>query len=296
MAVKIRTFADEDLSVLVALINETNRGSYQFFPCDEERLRSWIQKGKLEILMAETNRRVVGSSSYNDGHWGEEIRWLAVPERPDRRSIEAMLVKEAERFAKRGTIFTTVDSDSPKINEWIERGYRIEKGLYHMIARLDSPKPLPSTPECTVIRSMRKEEEAKLVEAVNAGFGTERLKIGDIQQWKTDNPPFDEGWVHMAETDGKIVSVVVSTPDTFYNKSFNAKRGYLGPATTLPEYRGKNLASALTRQAMNFLLERGMDSVALYTSEQNASSVSLVQKLGFKIGHHWKFMRKNLPE
>jgi len=46
---------------------------------------------------------------------------------------------------------------------------------------------------------------------------------------------------------------------------------------------------------MNFLFEKGMDSVALYTTEQNIPSVTLLRKLGFKIGRHWKFMRKTYP-
>jgi ribosomal protein S18 acetylase RimI-like enzyme len=96
------------------------------------------------------------------------------------------------------------------------------------------------------------------------------------------------------EIDKKIVSVVVSRPDVEYNEFFSGRRGYLGPIATIPEHRGKNLASALTRQAMNFLFEKGMDSAALYTSEQNVPSVNLLRKLGFKVGHHWKLMRKNL--
>ncbi|MEM2780808.1 MAG: GNAT family N-acetyltransferase, partial [Candidatus Bathyarchaeia archaeon] len=71
-----------------------------------------------------------------------------------------------------------------------------------------------------------------------------------------------------------------------------AKRGYLGPAATLSEFRGKNLASALTRKAMNFLYEKGMDTVSLYTFEGNIPSITLLKKLGFKVQHHWKFMHK----
>ena len=96
----------------------------------------------------------------------------------------------------------------------------------------------------------------------------------------------------LADFEGKIVSVVVSRRDLEYNRYFKAKRGYLGPAGTLPEFRGKGLASALTRRAMNFLYEKGMDSVALYTSENNAASIALLRKLGFKIRHNWKFLYK----
>lgn len=129
---------------------------------------------------------------------------------------------------------------------------------------------------------------------MNAGFGWERLKMGIIQEWKDDCPPFTEEWVHVAESINKLVSVVASRPDANYNKNFKGKRGYLGPAATLPEFRGKKLASILTLRAMNLLFEKGLDCVALYTAEQNVASTTLLKKLGFEIGHHWKFMRKNL--
>lgn len=72
------------------------------------------------------------------------------------------------------------------------------------------------------------------------------------------------------------------------------RRGYLGPAATLPEFRGRGLASALTQKAMNFLFVKGMDSVALYTGERNKPSVHLLKKLGFRVGHHWKILVKRL--
>ena len=98
----------------------------------------------------------------------------------------------------------------------------------------------------------------------------------------------------MAELNNKIVSVVASRLDIEYNEFFGGKRGYIGPATTLSEHRSKHLASVLTCRTMNFLFEKGMNSVALYTSEQNIPSLTLLRKLGFKVGHHWKFMRIGL--
>jgi hypothetical protein len=44
------------------------------------------------------------------------------------------------------------------------------------------------------------------------------------------------------------------------------------------------------------ILKKGMDSAVLYAAEQNDASITLSGKLGFKIGHNWKFMRKNLPQ
>lgn len=294
MTVQIRGFAERDLSFLVKLLNDAYREAYEFRPYTEDGLRSRFQEGKLEILMAEEKGEVLGSVAYNDGHWGEEIEWLAVSEDSNKMLIKNALVREIEKYVKQGALFTAVDDGSPEINEWIERGYRLDGGLYHMVTRLDGSKPIPKFPEGITVRSLRPEEEKALVEVANAGFGWERLKVGIIQEWKNECPPFDEEWVHVAEHNNGIVSVVASRPDAKYNEFFRCKRGYLGPAATLPEYRGKNLASALTRRAMNRLFEKGMNSVALYTSMQNIASLTLLGKLGFEIGHQWRFMRKNL--
>lgn len=296
MTVQIRSFTDKDLKSLVRLLNEAYKETYEFIPYTEGKLRSWIQEGNLIILVAEEKGEVTGSVAYRSGHWGEEIEWLAVSEGQSRKLIENTLVREVEKCVKGETVFTGVDAGSPKINEWIERGYNPEGGLYCMVARLDGLKPLPKVPEGIILRSLKPEEEKEFVEAVNAGFGSERLKVGIIQKWKSECPPFSEEWIHVAELNNKIVSVVASRPDIEYNEFFGGKRGYLGPAATLSEHRSKHLASLLTCRAMNFLFEKGMNSMALYTSEQNIPSLTLLRKLGFKVGHHWKFMRKNLSQ
>jgi ribosomal protein S18 acetylase RimI-like enzyme len=296
MTIEIRRFAERDLPFIVELINGDRKGSYEFFPYTEERFREWIQEGKLKILIAEENGRVLGSGAYYDGYWGEEIEWLIVPENPSQKLVESMLLVETEKYVQKGTVFTVVDDGSPKMDQWTERGYKLQGGLCHMVATLDTLRPLPEVPEGTTIRSFRSVEERELVDAVNAGFGTERLKMGDVERWKSENPPFSEKWIQIAEINSRIVSVVVAKPDTRYNERFNGNRGYLGPASTLPEYQGRNLASALTVQAMNFLLEKGFDSVALHTSELNVPSLALLRKLGFKTGHHWRFMRKTLAK
>jgi ribosomal protein S18 acetylase RimI-like enzyme len=291
---KIRNLVKEDLPSLVKLLNEAYRASYEFIPFKLEKLRARIQESHLEISVAEEDGGIEGSVAYVDGHWGEEIEWLCVLECPHRKHLEDVLVREIEKHVKGDAVFTVLDSESPKIGEWFQRGYKPEGGLYHMVARIDGLKPIPQVPEGVVIRSLKPSEEKELIEAVNAGFGWERLKLGVVQRWKSEYPSFSEEWVHVAVLNGRTVSVVVSKPDIKYNKFFNGRRGYLGPATTLPEYRGRNLASALTRRAMNSLFEKGIDSVALYTVEQNVASVTLLKKLSFEIVHRWRFMCKHL--
>lgn len=290
---QIRNFTEKDLPVLVRLLNETYGDTYEFIPYTEERLRSWLQEGTLKILIVEENSRFLGSGAYHDGHWGEEYEWLKVLEHPNRKIIEGDLLKELEKNVKGEMVFTSVDAGSPEIAEWLDRGFIVEGGLQHMIASFDRVKPLPTIPEGIILRSLKPDEEKEFVEMMNIGFDRQRLEEGVIQLWKNETPVFNEEWVHVAEANDRIVSAVVSKPDKRYNEFFKGNRGYLGPAATLLEFRGKNLASALTQRAMNFLFEKGMKSVALYTSEQNVASIALLQKLGFTIGHHWKFMRKH---
>jgi ribosomal protein S18 acetylase RimI-like enzyme len=290
--IRIRSFDEKDLPKIVNLLNQAYQGTYEFTPYSENQLRSWIQRGNAKVLVAERQGEVLGTASYRESHWGEEIEWLAVKDFEDEKAIENALVEKIEKHVKGAEIFTAVDAGSPKITDWIKRGYAAEGGLYHMVAQLDGLRQIPKIPEGITLRSLKPEEEKEFVEAVNAGFGWERVKVGIIQRWKDECPPFTENWIHIAEANGKIVSTVASRPDAEYNEYFEGKRGYLGPAATIPEYRGKNLASALTCRAMNFLYMRGYNSVALYTAEQNIPSVTLLQKLGFCIVHYWKFMRK----
>jgi ribosomal protein S18 acetylase RimI-like enzyme len=292
--IKIRNFSEKDLTTIVNLLNDAYREAYEFTPYYEDDIRSWIQRGNVKIFVAEAKGEILGVASYREGHWGEEIEWLAAKEIENKRAVEDALVKAIESNVKGSAVFTAVDAESPKINDWIERGYKAEGGLYQMITKLDGLKPTPKVPEGITLRSLKPDEEKAFVEAVNVGFGWERISIGAIQRWKDEHPPFSEEWIHVADDGGKIVSVVVSRPDTEYNAYYGGKRGYMGPAATIPQYRGKGLASALTCRAMNFLYLRGYDSVALYTVEQNISSVSLLRKLGFQVSHNWKFMRKNI--
>jgi N-acetylglutamate synthase-like GNAT family acetyltransferase len=106
MTVQIRSFTDKDLSSLVKLLNESYRASYEFIPYGEEKLRSQIQDWSLKILIAEENGEVLGAVAYNNGHWGEEIEWLAVSGSPNRKLVENVLVKEIEKYVKGEAVFT----------------------------------------------------------------------------------------------------------------------------------------------------------------------------------------------
>ena len=294
--VKIREFVREDLPLLVKLLNETYKDWYEFIPYSELTFISEVDERGSKILVAQENEEVKGFAAYTKGPWGEEIEWLCVKPVANQSELEDLLVREIEKYVESSKVFTVLDVDSPRVENWIRRGYAIEGGLYHMVAELDNQHSIPLVLKDIIIRSLKPGEEHKMIETVNTGYGWERLSSDSFKKWKSYDPLFNEDWIHVAELDGKIISVVVSRRDFEYNKHFNAKRGYLGPAVTLPKYRGKGLVTTLTRRAMNFLHEKGMKSCALYTSEKNTASVTLLKRLNFEIKNHWKFLYKHFEE
>lgn len=296
MSVKIRFLEEKELAAFIKLLNESRLDSFEYMPLTEEDARRRIEHGRSQVLIAEEAGRIVGSMTYSDGYWGEEIRWLVVRAASDQRLVEDLLVSEAEKLVRGETVFTSVDLGSPETVEWARRGYSLDGGLYQMIARLGGSRAIPAVPEGILLRSMRPGEEKSVVEIVNAVFGWKRLEPNFVEKGKVESAPFTEEWVFLAESEGRILSVVVAWPAVKFNQFFGAKRGYLGPAATVPEYQSKKLASALTVRAMNFLYEKGMNTAVLHTSEQNVPSVTLLKTIGFEVGHHIKFLRKKVEQ
>ena len=297
MTIQISELTNKHLPIAVGLLNEEYRNSYEFIPFDEERILSQIRQRGLKVLVAEENGDVlglIGTHTHAEEHLEEHVSWLAACEGHNQRAVENILVNEIEKDAKGGTVMTMIDEGSPRINDWINRGYALHPGFQRMSATLDGLKPIPELAEGAKLRSLRPDEEEKLVTAINAGFGWQRLELGVLETWKSEDPPFSEEWVQVAEIGQRIVSAVVAKPDTDYVEYLHLKRGHLGSAATLPEFRNKHLASALTARAMNFLFEKGMDSARLGTSEQNVSSIALLRSLGFQVDIVRKILRKDL--
>jgi ribosomal protein S18 acetylase RimI-like enzyme len=297
MTIQISGFAKKHLPTIAKLLNEEYKNEYEFIPFDEERVLLQTRRRNLKILVAEENGKALGliaTHSHAEENPEEHISWLAACKGYNRKTVENMLVNEVEKNAEGSTVLTMLDAGSPRINDWIKRGYVLCAGFQQMSAKLDGLRTSPEVVDGFELRSLRPDEEEKLVAAVNAGFGWRRLEPGVLEMWKAHDPPFNEDWVQIAEVGGKIVSAVVARPDTDCVKYLHLNRGHLGPAATLPEFRNMHLASALTARAMNFLFEKGLNSARLGTSEQNASSIALLHSLGFQVDVIRKTMRKEL--
>ncbi len=294
---RIRNFEENDLQTIASLLNKEYGDDQEFVPFTTDRVRSQVSGHGLKIKVAEESGRVTGLvATHPEGTCEESIHWLAADEDSNERPTEDALVRYVEEHSDAESISTMIADGSPKIKRWEKRSYFLCPGFQRLTAKLDTLRPIPELSEGTTLRSLRPDEEEKLVELVNSGFGWERLEKGTINEWKSDDPLFTEEWIHVAEVGGRLVSTVVSKRDVDYLKYFKVQRGYLGPAATLSEYRNKHIAKALTARAMNFLLDKGMTSVRLGTAEKNVSSQALLRSLGFQIDSTRKILRKKLAK
>jgi ribosomal protein S18 acetylase RimI-like enzyme len=295
MTIQITEFDSRHLPAIGKLLNDEYKDTFEFIPFDDEKVLYQIRRRHLKLLVAEENGKVLGViGTHSHENAEEDISWLAASKERDQKTIENMLVKELEINVKADTVSTMIDQGSRKIADWIDRGYTLQPGFQRMDAKLDALRPIPKVDEGTTLRSLRTGEEDQFIATVNKGFGWKRIERGDLETWKLEDPPFTEEWVQAAEIGERIASVVVAKPDTAATKYLHLNRGYLGPAATLPEFRNKHLASALTARAMNFLFQKGMDSVRLGTSEKNVSSIALLRSLGFQVENVRKILHKKL--
>jgi ribosomal protein S18 acetylase RimI-like enzyme len=291
---RLQPYRKSILPKVVSLLNEAEARSFEFVPYGEESLQAELE-GASSILLATDDQDRVAGFAYLGRQWYGETITLHVRSGLGQSEVGDLLLSALEPRTQTSELSTSVD---PSDHEWLafylERGYRTESSLYQMIADLDRRRRVDSLPTGCIIGSLKADEEEALIQLANTAYAGERLRLGILARWQAEDPNFTTDWVHVARCDGQLVGTVVARSNREYNEYFHANRGYLGPAATLPSYRGKGLGEALTARAMNFLRERGMRTVCLHTWERNQPAVKLTTNLGFRVVHEWKILSKTV--
>lgn len=290
----IRPYREKDLSELVTLFKEALQGRYEFISYNEEKLRAELEGASTVLIAVDQRGRILGLARLHREWYGEEIM-LCVQPGLECEKLEERLLSAIEQHARSSEVTVVVDAeDRERLAFFVSEGYRPESSFYQMIGELERPRPVLQPPEGYHVRSLRLDEEEALIQVVNAAYEGDRLQPGVLARWKAEDPAFSPEWVQVAEFSEELVAAVVARADREFNLYYRAKRGYLGPAATLPEHRGKGLGKALTARAMNFLREQGLGQVSLYTWSGNAPALRVTKSLGFRISHEWKILVKSL--
>lgn len=289
---RLRAYCEKDLPEVVTLLNEVYRGEYEFIPSTAETMGADLKVASCILVATDEQDRILGMAYLRQNWYGETLE-LCARDIEGKERVEDLLLSAIEPENKTGTISTSVAPEEQKrIAYFTARGYQIETSLYQLIRELDQLPPLPQLPSHYVLRSLRPDEEDALIQLANAGYNNERLRPGTLDKWRAQDSDFRLDWVQVAEYGGQLVAMVRGCSDHEYNEHYHDRRGYLGPAATLPAHRAKGLSKALTIRAMSALRDHGMQSVCLYTWKGNPAALELTKDLGFHLGHEWKIMRK----
>lgn len=285
---QIGRYREDDLPELVEIVNENYMDYpdffYEYVPYTKETLRSKLE-GRPIVLVAR-NHTIEGFVTCYVAPWGTTIDTLCVKKGPDRIKIEDMLISKVEEGAKGWKVVIFLGSDSPRIADFEKRGYEIYGGLYHMTVKLDHVYPIPPVPKGAVLRSMREGDAERITKAFYdpEKVGPSIFKPGFTEIWKED-------WNHLADLNGKIVSVLCTRPENKYNEHYHKKRAEIWGHTP-PEHRWKGFEEALISRAFNSLREKGMEVAAVVDTETPPEFINLYKSLGFKVRKHWKFLRR----
>lgn len=290
---KLRKYSETEIPELVSIVNEADKDEYEFIPYTDEDLQAELRPASTILLATDGQDRIVGLAYLRQDWYGETVTTCARPG-TDWEEIESFLLTAIEPHNRTGHITTSVDpEDKERIAFFTARGYRARSSLYQMVVDLDRPAPSLGLPDGYTIRSLKPDEEERLIKLANAAYNSDRLQPGILARWQARDPDFRADWVHVAEHAEELVAMVRGCSDREYNEHFNARRGYLGPAATLPDHRGKGLSKVLTARAMDSLRQHGMHTACLYTWSGNPPAVELTKHLGFRLGHEWKIMHQS---
>lgn len=292
---KLRPYCDQDLPEIVSLLNEVNRLSYEFIPSTGEAVQARLTGASSVLVATDEQDRVLGMTYLRQDWYGETIT-LSLRPGPGKDTLAGLFLDSLEPENKTGDVSTSIDTgDEERLAFFTARGYKQESSLYQMLADLEQPLPLPPLPHGYTTRTLRSDEEEALIRLANSAYHGDRLGPGILDRWRADDPIFDVDLVHLAEYEGDLVALVAGRSDRDYNRHHNARRGYLGPACTLPSHRAKGLIKVLTARAMHSLRDRGMRTACLHTWEGNPPAVKLTKDLGFRVGHEYRILHKILP-
>lgn len=284
-----------DIDTMLALSNEAYRNSYEFTGFSSSDFA--LDKSGNFALLAESDETPVGcimveSPSTFDPNEAE-ITILAVSTKERVRNIEEALILAVEKYVEVANTSFWVGAENEKISWLPSRGYAMEPGYSHFVAQLAT---LPKEPvvQGVLFRSMKNSEVSEVIDVVNSAYGKRRLTPEHFDRWRREDPLFNEDWILVAVSEGKIVGVVCLRQDLDYNRVYAKHRGYMGPAATLREYRSRGIGKTLSWHGMEFLKARGMDEASLYTAENNLPVHKMVLDLGYENRYTWKRFNKTL--
>lgn len=268
-----------------------------------------------DMMIAETNGRIVGMSEVSWGHRLNDVtayfqRVHLLPEwrrgglRDEMLRLNEKRIREigASHHDSRIKTFETYANSEP--NDWKtlleENGYRPSWYLFSMLRSLKESIPNLPLPKGLEVRAVRPDQYKTIWDATGEAmrdertFTEERWNDEAFERYMKSPRSMPDLW-QIAWDGNQVAGGVHNYIDAEENSELNRKWGHTEEIFVRRQWRRKGLARALIARSFELLRTKGMEYATLDMESENPSgALRLYKSLGFKKDREFIFYRKPL--
>lgn len=238
----------------------------------------------------------VGYGVLKDGAVG--VRISIIPEHQNQETVDLLIQMIEPIIKKLGFVEMQITvSQNKELEQLLEKeGFRYDSSGYWMIKE-DLELPLIDNICELRIRKIAPIEIEKFYEIVNRCFSTE-------PNWEPYTfPDFAEKYIYPSYVDfngyffAELKNEIVGTVAAWAHEEKNIKGldgGEIRALGVTPEHRNLGIGKHLMREALRYLISRGMRKFYLGTDSYNLPALSIYRRFGFRIFREHKRYRKRL--
>lgn len=300
MTARLRVATKADAEPLAEFLNAIAVDYYGEPELGVEELAAFLEMPLLEVVVAERDERIVGSSDRRR----KEVRdrcFLDVRVPRGETELAAEMLADIERRAGADVdpgarAMTYVSSLDDTLRGAVEAaGYRPIRASYHMTIALGEPVE-PAWPEGFQVTTFDPERDETAVHAaVQESFRDHWEHVDrSLDEWRTFNvdvPGFDPSFWFVARDDGEVAGFSLCR----VHWSGDPEHGYVSTLGVRRPWRKRGLGLALLRHSFAEMKRRGMTRASLdVDAESLTGAVGLYERAGMHVERRFDCYLKEL--
>ncbi|HEX8229572.1 MAG TPA: GNAT family N-acetyltransferase [Chloroflexia bacterium] len=300
----LRPYSPDDLPQLRQLLIAAEAWPPATPPADEDILTRWKRRGvvplnDVSVLPGPGSELVAFSQAFRLVHGVPRLSFeIGVHPGHRQKGLGGALYRLVEARAREmgvprmtTPVFITSGVARPECSSFLERrGFRVESSYWQMrIEDLERQGPArwPEGIDCRTLGDLSR-DAPRWAQIIRDTFNEPATAEGVVQQLAEEGVS-PQGYFFAFD---RQTGLEVGTTRTRIDYVGGRPVGYIGTVGVLPSYRGRGIAEALVRHALQYLASAGMSIATLFVESQNTSARNLYTKMGwqpvYRTDHYWR--------